>query len=500
MSHLRILRFAGISWLALFSIVANAQAQVPFTSNVATDWLSTYSTTTAMSHATSASWGNPANAGGTGIWSAGSLSWDWTNVRSSTYNGVNYNILPTYYNANTVGYLNSGATQVATYTYTVPFQAYQFNPGQTNQVAVGPVLTQQVTHTTFKDTASAITLPTGWTVSSNTTTSGTIQQIGAVKELTNSGNVQGFTTTAWSISSTFNNGSQAEQSSVPGVFYNYGANATSAGLAAPNVPSSAGDPIQGIPSPSYSTVTLNPSLGPTYVAWTSPNAGTININLNAWDTGMKADDGTPGFYVMTSTGGPTAPLLSAINFNVGNTSNFLPFTGNMSATQGTLTALTGLSGYTGASGNGPGYGLHWVSGNITVTSGEVIYFVADPSHTAGPTSLAYEGGQNPIALNDVITFTPEPSSFVLMGLSGVGLALAAWKRRRVAYAFGRIDWMQRARQKRLPGGTRLRSRWPPCGAIGCFFCAGPRPYHCGRVCPNGKIRRSEHMCGETLAP
>ena len=111
---------------------------VPFTSNVATDWLATYPTTAAMSAAHTATWGNPANTGGTGIWSAGSLSCNWTNVRSSTYGGANYNILPTYYNAST-GYLNSGgsntaATQVATYTYTVPFQAYQFNPGQTNQV------------------------------------------------------------------------------------------------------------------------------------------------------------------------------------------------------------------------------------------------------------------------------------------------------------------------------------------------------------------------------
>ncbi len=232
-----------------------------------------------------------------------------------------------------------------------------------------------------------MTLPANWTIgTANTTTAGTIQQVGAVKELTNSGNIQGFSTTAWNLSGTFSNGNQNEQSAVPGVFYNYSTNLTSALLAAPNVPSSAGDAIQGIPATSYSTVTLNPSLGPTYVAWTSPAAGTININLNAWDVGMRSDDGTPGFYVITSTAGPTAPLLSAINFNVGNTSNYLPFTGNMSATQGSLTALTGLSGYTGAAGNGPGYGLSWQSGNITVTSGEAIYFVADPSHTAGPTS------------------------------------------------------------------------------------------------------------------
>ena len=83
----------------------------------------------------------------------------------------------------------------ATYTYTVPFQAYQFNPGQTNQVAVGEALTQQVAHTTLKDITNAITLPANWTVAGGNTNAaaGLVQQVGAVKELTNSGNVQGFT-------------------------------------------------------------------------------------------------------------------------------------------------------------------------------------------------------------------------------------------------------------------------------------------------------------------
>ena len=80
---------------------------------------------------------------------------------------------------------------------------------------------------------------------------------------------------------------------------------------------------------------------------------------------------------------PRRPFCRQSTSTSGNTSNFLPFTGNMSATQGTLTALTGLSGYTGAAGNGPGYGLSWQSGNISVTSGEVIYFVADPESHRG---------------------------------------------------------------------------------------------------------------------
>ena len=48
MSRFRMLRFAAISWLPLFSMVAGAQAQY----NVASDWLSTYPTTTAIHNAT----------------------------------------------------------------------------------------------------------------------------------------------------------------------------------------------------------------------------------------------------------------------------------------------------------------------------------------------------------------------------------------------------------------------------------------------------------------
>ncbi len=435
MSRLRI-KFAAITWLSLIAMAASAQAQVPFTSNLATDWLSTFPTTAAMAAATHSTWGNAANVGGTTIWSAGNLSYNWTNVESSTYMGANWEYLPTYYSAST-GYATSGATNIATYTYTVPFQAYQFTPGHTNQVAVSPNMTQQITSKLLTPGGAGVTLPSGWTITSNPTvashTYGTIQEIGAVKELQSSETIQGFTTTAYSASSSFSSGSQSlSANGVPGVWYNYGANATSSSLAGLNIPNSAGDPLYS-GGTSYSTVTLNPSMGPTYVAWTSPNAGTININLNAWDVGQKSGDGTPSFFVMTSTAGPTAPLVSAYNSTPAQ-GNYFPFTENMSATQGTLNAIVSLSGFTGASsGGGSGYGLSWQSGNISVTSGEVIYFVADPGHTYhnGHSYSSYQGGQNPLALNDVIAFTPEPSSFVLMGLAGVGLALAAWRRRRL---------------------------------------------------------------------
>ena len=83
----------------------------------------------------------------------------------------------------------------------------------------------------------------------------------------------------------------------------------------------------------------------------------------------------------------------------------------MTATVGTLRHLTGLTGYT------TGYGLAWNSGPIAVTSGEVFYFIADPGHTYfnGHSYSAYQGGQDPLTLSSVITFTPEPSSFLLLG-------------------------------------------------------------------------------------
>ena len=226
------------------------------------------------------------------------MSWNDTGVESSTYNGVNYEEVPTYYKAST-GYAYSGATQIATYTYTVPFQAYQYNPGQTNQLAISPNLTQQITSKLAAVSGSAQSLPAGWTITSNATVAShsysTIQQIGGVESFASNKNVAGFSTTAFNAQSSFSSGSQTIASTVAGVFYNYGANATSSSLADLNAPNSAAAIYAGT---TYQTVTMSPTLGPAYVAWTAPNAGTININVHAWDTGYKVDDGTPSFYVV----------------------------------------------------------------------------------------------------------------------------------------------------------------------------------------------------------
>ena len=87
-----------------------------------------------------------------------------------------------------------------------------------------------------------------------------------------------------------------------------------------------------------------------------------------------------------------------------------------------------LSGYTGSGFNN---GLNWTSGQFTVSAGETIYFAIDPNHDYGQGSglgARPEGNQDPISLQAIVNFTaPEPSSFVLLGMAGVGTALAAWK-------------------------------------------------------------------------
>ncbi len=139
-------------------MVANAQAQHQ-TYNVSTDWLASYATTGRdvlgkLRHLGTDGYPTRSPAGRCRIVEFQLDQRQLVHLRRS----ANYNILPTYYNAST-GYLNSGTTQVGTYTYTVPFKAYQFNPGQTNAVAVGEALTQQIAHTTLHDIEQALTLP-----------------------------------------------------------------------------------------------------------------------------------------------------------------------------------------------------------------------------------------------------------------------------------------------------------------------------------------------------
>ena len=77
---------------------------------------------------------------------------------------------------------------------------------------------------------------------------------------------------------------------------------------------------------------------------------------------------------------------------------------------------------------------NWTSGTIPILPGETIYFLADPMHDQFSTHdpHTYGNGTNNLGMAITVTYTPEPSSFVLLGIAGVGLALAAWKRRRAA--------------------------------------------------------------------
>jgi hypothetical protein len=422
MSRFRMLRFAAISWLPLFSLVAGAQAQTHLSYNVASDWLSTYSNSAAVASAGVTNGGTWAPVGQSGVWSAGELSWNWTNVSATggTIAQGTENVT-TYYNPST-GYISG----VATYTYTVPFAAYRFAPGATIMEKVGQTITSVIENKVISVAGSSITRPTGISIPGATTAlaaaSGIFQTTAAVEKVTSASSAIGFSTTALSVQTgTFKDGQSGNsvQDVTPGVFFNYGANATSTQLAALNLASGTVNNM----------VELFGALGPTYVAWTAPSAGFVNISLSAYNLqeSTSDNDGNPGFYVLTSTGGPTAPLLSASPYATPPGGASSAFTANMSAAAGygTPTALGSLAGFSGS------YGLSWVSGTFAVTNGETIYFVADPNHTEGG-QHAFEGGMDPIALKDAISFTPEPSSFLLMGMAGVGLALAAWRRRRAA--------------------------------------------------------------------
>jgi hypothetical protein len=409
-------------------MVAGAQAQTPQAYNVASDWLATYPTSTALASATTATWGPTAtsHAG----WSAGSLSSNWSNILSPNVGAAGYDVLTTYYLPST-GYTTSGSdVHIGTYTYTVPFQAYQLNPGATITMNMGIVTTEQLANAQNASSGEKITLPTSWTSSGAAT--GTVVGIAHVESIPSAGTTAGFTTTAFNIQKTFSDGASGNTvpDTVPGVFYNYGVDGKSSFDPLFSVASSGTDNV----------VTLNASLGPAYVAWTAPAGGLVTVNATAWDTSWSSsdNDGSPSFYIFKSNSiganGPSSMLFSAPDLPtsgaVGGRGE-MPNSFGVSSTVGTASLVAQLDS-TYSAANGAPNGANWTVNQMYVSPGEVLYFVVDPSRTAGG-NHSYEGGQDMVALKDSITFVaPEPSSIVLLGMASFGLVLAAFKRRRVA--------------------------------------------------------------------
>jgi len=414
-------RFAAFASLASYALVGTAAAQ---TYNVANDFATTYPTTTALNSATAATWGP---SGALPQWTAGELSFNWTNYGSQT------NTLSTYYSAtNTVA-----STSAATYTYTVPFQTYQLNPGSSIAQQIGAVA-GNILASGLK-TAQGSTIGLHNQTATATTTSGFLHEIGGIESIearTGSSFTAygtGFTTTAFSTSTQINDGASGNNTTlaeVPGVFYNYSTiDRTSGSVATENIPS----------GPNDSTVLMNASIGPSYIAWTAPSAGTItSISVGAYEMRENSgdnDEGFSSFYVASSTAasvnGFSSFLLSAVHGNLplGTTGA----TGNsLSSTVGTAAYATSVpAGYTL---NNNSSGVTWTASNIVVTAGQVLYFIDDPTH-GDPSSGAsqnhtWPGSSDPLALTTSITFVPEPSSVVLLGLGSLGLAFSAWKRRR----------------------------------------------------------------------
>ena len=114
------------------------------------------------------------------------------------------------------------------------------------------------------------------------------------------------------------------------------------------------DPNLEFPSSAaYDSLNLTDGFGPTYVAWTAPAAGSASVNMLAYDQYVNntITDADPGFYVITSTAGPTAPIFSAPNYTLSGSQYQ---TSNLSVSPSTTIAGSNITDISGSNPLGTG--------------------------------------------------------------------------------------------------------------------------------------------------
>jgi hypothetical protein len=81
----------------------------------------------------------------------------------------------------------------------------------------------------------------------------------------------------------------------------------------------------------------------------------------------------------------------------------------------------------------PTQGLYYetftVNATLSVAAGDTIDFVVNPQFVDQGAYDAEGNQTDPVMVSALIVPAPEPSSLVLLSIAGLGLALAAWKRR-----------------------------------------------------------------------
>ncbi|HEX4144162.1 MAG TPA: PEP-CTERM sorting domain-containing protein [Pirellulales bacterium] len=157
--------------------------------------------------------------------------------------------------------------------------------------------------------------------------------------------------------------------------------------------------------------------GPTVERYTAPTSGEVTVSATFTDPLFNPD----------YTGEPGESLWS---YNSGVPDYLVMHNGSIVADQ-IATDATNASffTYTYDPTQGLYYETYTVNATVSVSAGDTIDFVVNPQFVD---QGAYdpEGNQtDPVLVSALVVPTPEPSSLVLLGIAGIGLALAAWKRR-----------------------------------------------------------------------